>query len=94
MWVFVTQTKIGRALAAALLLIGLAFLAYHLIRQEAFEDAEHNALQGTVKAERQRKQDDAYLQGLDDYRLCSQYFGDSGLRNVEECEQLRRFHQE
>ncbi|WP_175485047.1 hypothetical protein [Pseudovibrio axinellae] len=83
------KTKAGRALAAALLLCALATVAYHHIRQGAFNEAEHDALRGTLKAEQQRKQDDAYLQGLEDYRLCLEYFGDSGLRNVAECEQLR-----
>lgn len=90
---FLIKTKIWRALAAALFLLAIATVAYHQIRQEAFEDAEHDALRGSVKAEQQRKQDDAYLQGLEDYRLCSEYFSDSGLRNAEDCEQLRRVHQ-
>ncbi|WP_108820032.1 hypothetical protein [Pseudovibrio sp. Alg231-02] len=88
------KTKTGRALVAALLLCALAAVAYHQIRQGAFIEAEQDALQGTVKAEQQRKQDDAYLQGLEDYRLCLEYFGDSGLRNMEECQQLRRVHKE
>ncbi len=91
---FLMRTKTGRALAAALLLCALAAIAYHQIRQGAFIEAEHEALQGTVKAEQQRTQDDAYLQGLEDYRLCLEYFDDSGLRNVAECEQLQWVHKE
>ncbi|KZL00427.1 MULTISPECIES: hypothetical protein [unclassified Pseudovibrio] len=88
------KTKTGRALVAALLLCAFAAVAYDQIRQGAFIEAEHDALQGTVKAEQQRKQDDAFLQGLEDYRLCLEYFDDSGLRNVAECEQLQRVHKE
>ncbi|WP_109314733.1 hypothetical protein [Pseudovibrio ascidiaceicola] len=88
------KTKTGRALVAALLLCALAALAWHQIRQGAFNEAEQDALQGTVKAEQQRKQDDAYLQGLEDYRLCLEYFGDARLRDTEECEQLRWVHKE
>ncbi|WP_063307496.1 hypothetical protein [Pseudovibrio sp. Ad46] len=88
------RTKTGRALVAALLLCALAAVAWHQIRQGAFIEAEHEALQGTVKAEQQRKQDDAFLQGLEDYRLCLEYFDDSGLRNVAECEQLQWVHKE
>ena len=87
-------TKIGRALAAVLLLCALAAFAYQQIRQGAFIEAEQDALRGTLKAEQQRKQDDAFLQGLEDYRLCLEYFGDAGLRDTKQCQQLRRLHQE
>ncbi|KZL06753.1 hypothetical protein PsAD2_04266 [Pseudovibrio axinellae] len=88
---FLIGTKAGRAVGAVLLLLVLAAAAYHQIRQGAFTEAEHKALQGTVKAERERKQDDAYLQGLEDYNLCLEYLGNSRLQNTE-CEQLRRVH--
>ena len=89
---FLIKTRIGRALAAVLLLFALAAAAYNQIRQGAFVEAEREALRGAVKVEQQRTQDDAYLQGLEAYRLCLEYFGDSGVRNADECQQLQRFH--
>ncbi|KZL21815.1 hypothetical protein PsAD2_00241 [Pseudovibrio axinellae] len=90
---FLIGTKAGRAVAAVLLLLVLAVIAYHQIKQGAFIEAEHEALQGTVNAERERTQDDAYLQGLEDYNLCLEYLRNSGMQHTE-CEQLRGVHKE
>ncbi|KZL04529.1 hypothetical protein PsAD2_04612 [Pseudovibrio axinellae] len=89
---FLIGTKAGRVIAAAVLWLVFAAFAYHQIRQGAFEDAAQATLQETLEAERERKQDDAYLQGLEDYRLCLEYLRNSGMQNTE-CDQLRGVHE-
>ncbi|SDR19751.1 hypothetical protein [Pseudovibrio sp. Tun.PSC04-5.I4] len=88
---FLIGTRAGRAIAAALLLIALAVIVYHQIRQGAFDDAEQATLKQTVKVEQERKRDDGHLQDLDDYNLCREYLGDRSVPDGE-CEQLRGLH--
>lgn len=84
--------KLGRyALAALALCVLIAGLGL-MIRQEAFEDAEQATAEETVKAEQERKKDDARIEMLDDYALCQQYF-DTG-RMPNDCKQLRGLQKE
>ncbi len=91
MLTFLVGSKAGRVIGSALLICALASVIYHQIRRTAFEEAGQAFLERTVKVEQERKRDDAFLQDLENYSLCREYFGDRGVSD-NKCRQLRRLY--
>jgi uncharacterized protein HemX len=93
----VLSTPKARKLTAiaigVLLILTVLGVAYHQIRQGAFQEAEHQMLQQSLKAERERKRDETFLQDLDDYQLCREYLRSRSVSDSE-CERLRGVHRQ
>jgi len=87
---FLFFTKTGRISAAFLLGMVLVASVYALGGSRALLRDRAEDLEAALTLEQERARDDAFLQKLENERLCLEYFRHSDrMRNREECRALR-----